>query len=111
MCGLTITIWDNQGYRFFATSKVKQQLSGQFPQCLHQAPVLLPTKQYAIRQLFDKWSNDNGVFPIIRGQYDDSALMKAFGQAGFGVFFMPTIIEEEVCESFKVEVVGRIAEH
>jgi LysR family transcriptional activator of nhaA len=35
-------------------------------------------------------------------------LMKAFGQAGFGVFFMPTIIEEEVCESYKVEVVGRM---
>jgi LysR family transcriptional activator of nhaA len=36
--------------------------------------------------------------------------MKSFGQAGFGVFFMPTIIEEEVCETFKVEIVGRLSE-
>ena len=98
------------GLTFFASRKVKEQLSGEFPQCLHQAPILLPTKQYAVRQLFDKWSNDNGIFPIIRGQYDDSALMKSFGHAGFGVFFMPTIIEEEVCDSFKVEVVGRLSD-
>lgn len=98
------------GLSFFAAKKLKQQLSGEFPQCLHKAPMLLPTKQYAIRQLFDKWSNDNSIFPLIRGQYDDSALMKAFGQAGMGVFFMPTIIEEEVCHSFEVEMIGRISE-
>jgi LysR family transcriptional activator of nhaA len=69
--------------------------------------MLLPTKQYAVRQLFDRWCTDNGIFPIVRGQYDDSALMKSFGQAGFGVFFMPSIIEEEVKQSFGLEVVGR----
>lgn len=96
------------GLTFFAARNVEAQLSGAFPECLHQAPILLPTKQYAIRQAFDKWSNDNGIFPTIRGQYDDSALMKSFGQAGFGVFFMPTIIEDEVCDSFQVEIVGRM---
>ncbi|MFQ3249829.1 MAG: LysR family transcriptional activator of nhaA [Glaciecola sp.] len=98
------------GLTFFAAKKIKQSLSGPFPECLHQAPFLLPTKQYAIRQLFDKWSNDNSIFPKINGQYDDSALMKAFGQAGFGVFFMPTIIEEEVCKSFDVEIIGRLSD-
>ncbi len=95
------------GLTFFASTQVKSQLNGSFPDCLHQAPVLLPTKQYAIRQLFDKWSNDSGIFPIIRGQYDDSALMKSFGQAGFGVFFMPTIIEDEVSRDFGLKIIGR----
>jgi len=98
------------GITFFAAPALKKTLSGDFPHCLHQAPILLPTKQYAIRQLFDKWSNEHNIFPTIRGQYDDSALMKSFGERGFGVFFMPTIIEQEVCESFKVNIVGRMSD-
>lgn len=93
---------------FFAAPCLKAKLSDTFPNCLHQAPMLLPTQQYAIRQLFDKWSHDHNIFPIVRGQYDDSALMKSFGEMGFGIFFMPTIIEAEVSKAFNVEVIGRL---
>lgn len=92
---------------FFASPAVAAKLTADFPACLQDTPMLLPTKQYAVRQLFDRWCTDNGIFPIVRGQYDDSALMKSFGQAGFGVFFMPSIIEDEVKQSFGLEVVGR----
>lgn len=92
---------------FFAAPNVASKLKGEFPACLQDAPMLLPTKQYAIRQLFDKWCTDNNIFPLVRGQYDDSALMKSFGKAGFGVFFMPTIIEDEVKTNFGLEVIGR----
>ena len=33
--------------------------------------------------------------------------LKAFGETGTGLFFMPSIIEKEVCEHYGVEVVGR----
>jgi len=92
---------------FFASPEVAAKLRKGFPACLQDTPMLLPTKQYAIRQLFDKWCSDNNIFPIVRGQYDDSALMKSFGKAGFGVFFMPSIIEEEVKQNFGLEVIGR----
>lgn len=92
---------------FFASPALAAKLTSDFPACLQDTPMLLPTKQYAVRQLFDRWCTDNGIFPIVRGQYDDSALMKSFGQAGFGVFFMPSIIEDEVKKSFGLEVVGR----
>lgn len=95
------------GLSFFSAPSLALQLQGEFPACLNHNPVLLPTKQYAIRQLFDRWANDMDLFPIIKGQFDDSALMKAFGQAGLGVFFMPTVIEQEVCQQFQVEVIGR----
>ena len=95
------------GLSFFAAPSLALQLQGEFPACLNHNPVLLPTKQYAIRQLFDRWANDMDLFPIIKGQFDDSALMKAFGQAGIGVFFMPTVIEQEVGKQFQVEVIGR----
>jgi LysR family transcriptional activator of nhaA len=92
---------------FFASPSLAAKLEGDFPACLHDAPMLLPTKQYAIRQLFDKWCTDNGVYPMVRGQYDDSALMKSFGKAGFGILFMPSIIEEEVSRDFGLQVIGR----
>ncbi len=34
--------------------------------------------------------------------------MKSFGQAGMGIFFMSSAIEEEICNNFNVRVVGRI---
>jgi len=95
---------------FFATPALAAKLKEPFPACLNDAPILLPTKQNAIRQLFDKWCHDYNIYPVIRGQYDDSALMKAFGKAGFGVFFMPSIIEQEVKETFGLEVIGRLSE-
>lgn len=92
---------------FFAAPELAATLNDEFPHNLKDAPILLPTKQYAVRQLFDKWCNDKNIYPVIKGQYDDSALMKSFGQSGFGVFFMPTIIEKEVTRTFGVEVIGR----
>jgi LysR family transcriptional activator of nhaA len=93
---------------FFATPALAHNLKGPFPGCLNGAPILLPTKQNAVRQLFDKWCHDANIYPIIRGQYDDSALMKSFGKAGFGIFFMPSIIEEEVKNSLDLTVIGRL---
>jgi LysR family transcriptional activator of nhaA len=95
---------------FFAAPSLAARLSGPFPACLNEAPILLPTKQYAVRQLFDKWCHDSHIYPIIKGQYDDSALMKSFGAAGFGIFFMPSIIEQEVAETFGLQVIGRLSE-
>ncbi|MFC4699089.1 transcriptional activator NhaR [Glaciecola siphonariae] len=95
---------------FFASPALAAKLSGPFPACLNEAPILLPTKQYAIRQLFDKWCHDSNIYPLIRGQYDDSALMKSFGKAGFGIFFMPSIIEQEVKDSFGLTVIGRLSD-
>jgi LysR family transcriptional activator of nhaA len=95
---------------FFAAPALANTLKGTFPQCLNDAPILLPTKQNAIRQTYDLWIERLQVFPMLKGQFDDSALMKAFGQAGLGVFFMPRIIEKEICETFKVQIIGRTDE-
>lgn len=95
---------------FFATADLAAKYRHNFPYSLNNAPLLLPTKQNAIRQLFDRWLSDTDILPLIKGQFDDSALMKSFGQAGIGLFFMPSIIEQEVCDTFKVEIVGQLEE-
>jgi LysR family transcriptional activator of nhaA len=93
---------------FFAIKALAEKYRADFPRSLNHAPMLLPTSQYAIRRSVDFWFDENKIYPNIRGQFDDSALMKSFGQAGLGVFFMPTSIAQEVCFNFNVEIVGKV---
>jgi len=95
------------GITFLGTAKLAKKYRNNFPQSLHQAPMLLPTEQNEVRRLFDHFTNSENIHPNIRGQFDDSALMKSFGKAGMGIFFMPNIIAEEVCKTFNVRVIGQ----
>ncbi|MDF2445108.1 MAG: LysR family transcriptional regulator [Moraxellaceae bacterium] len=54
-----------------------------------------------------RWLNDAGVHPQVAGEFEDGALMKAFGRAGAGVFPVPAAIADEVCQQFEVKEVGR----
>ncbi len=92
----------------FAAPKLAKAYKRNFPQSLHNAPVLLPTPQYEIRNLLDRWFQKNNINPLICGQFDDSALMKCFGKTGLGVFFMSSSIEEEVCRNYNLRVIGRL---
>ena len=40
----------------------------------------------------------------------DSALLKAFGEAGTGVFAGPTVIAEEICRMYRMAVIGETDE-
>ena len=48
--------------------------------------------------------------PSVVAEFEDSALLKVFGQAGAGLFVAPTAIEREVRRQYGVRVVGRIDE-
>lgn len=41
----------------------------------------------------DDWFTEKGIRPRIVGEFEDSALLKAFGQAGAGLFPVPSIVE------------------
>jgi len=94
----------------FAAPRLAKIYAKNFPQSLNNAPILLPTAQYAVRQLIDGWLEQHDIHPVIAGQFDDSALMKSFGQTGTGVFFMSSTIKDEICANFKVKVIGEIDE-
>ncbi|GAA5315533.1 MAG: transcriptional activator NhaR [Candidatus Pelagadaptatus aseana] len=94
----------------FAAPRLAKKYGRNFPESLNNAPMILPTGQYAVRQLLDGWFQQQDIHPVVCGQFDDSALMKSFGQAGMGVFFMSSTIEEEICKNFNVRVIGKIEE-
>lgn len=92
----------------FGTRVLREQLPGDFPALLDNAPFLLPGEDVAVRPKLIQWFEANDLRPHIVGEFDDSALVKAFGQAGAGLFIAPTAIADHVCEQYKVVVVGRI---
>jgi LysR family transcriptional activator of nhaA len=79
-----------------------------FPRSLNGAPFLLPSEDSALRLSLEDWFRDHGVQPRVVGTFDDSALLDTFGQAGAGLFAMPSAIEAEVKRQYKVRVVGRL---
>ena len=96
------------GMTVFGARQLAQELSGGFPAVLDNAPFLLPGEDAAIRPKLIQWLEANELRPHIVGEFDDSALIKAFGQAGAGLFVAPTAIVDHVCEQYKVVAIGRI---
>ena len=95
---------------FFATPALRRQLRGEFPQCLDRAPMLIQGASSAARQRLDLWLAEHRLRPRPIGEFDDAALLKAFGGEGRGVFMTPEVLEEETCAQYGVEVIGRAAE-
>ena len=95
---------------FFAAPSLKRSLTGAFPQCLDGAPMLVQGATSAMRQRFEMWLSTHRIRPRVIGEFDDAALMKAFGGEGRGVFMTPSVLESETAAQYGVRVVGRSAE-
>lgn len=98
------------GISFFAMPELAQKLGSDFPQCLEGAPMLLPGEMTMAQSRLLKWFDKHRLHPHIVGEFDDSALMKAFGQAGVGVFIAPTPIAQEVKQQYGAIVIGQTDE-
>lgn len=93
---------------FFASPLLLERLADtEFPACLHQQPMLLQSKRSIIRQRLEGWFEQQQIVPQIVAEFDDSALMKSFGQQGLGIFSAPSQIEQNICQQYQVQVIGR----
>lgn len=95
------------GITFFATRKLAAVHGSDFPRGLHGAPMLVPGENSIVRGRLMRWFGEQQLQPRIVGEFDDSALMKAFGQSGIGIFIAPSVIADEVRRQYGVEVIGR----
>lgn len=98
------------GISFFAAKGDSTNSAVEFPQSLDGAPILMATTHSAMRGRLAGWLNSLGIHPKLVAEFDDSALMKVFGQAGTGIFYAPTVIENEVVKQYQVEIIGRTEE-
>ena len=99
-CGVTV----------YGNSKLARKYKNNFPQSLNGAPMLLPTQNTSLRRVLEQWFDDHEIYPIIAHEFEDSAVLKVFGQEGHGLFMTPTAIEDDVCKQYSVKVIGRLPE-
>jgi LysR family transcriptional activator of nhaA len=95
---------------FFCTSALKASLHGDFPACLNDAPMLIQGLSSSVRKQLDSWFTKHQIHPRIIGEFDDAALLQAFGREGRGVFMSASVLELETVAQYGVQVIGRTSE-
>lgn len=95
---------------FFCADGLREQLTGAFPQCLDGAPMLVQGPNSSVRRQLDAWLLRLRLRPRIVGEFDDTALMNAFGREGRGVFIGPAVLEAQIAAQYRVGVLGRTEE-
>jgi LysR family transcriptional activator of nhaA len=93
---------------FFAAPALHAASRADFPHCLNAAPLLLPGQGAAMRGQIDHWLSTTRLTPQLRGEFDDGALMKAFGEAGAGYFPAPALLTDEICQRYHVTMIGLV---
>jgi LysR family transcriptional activator of nhaA len=96
------------GVTLFAAAPLARRLKRRFPASLDGAPLLMPGDGTVLRRQLDDWFQQTGVRPAILGEFDDSALMKAFGEQGLGAFFAPSAIAAEIRRQHRVTAIGEV---
>jgi LysR family transcriptional activator of nhaA len=92
---------------FFAPAALAGRLRRRFPDSLSRTPLLLPATTTTLRRSLDEWFEAERIRPTVVAEFDDSALMKAFGQGAGIAFPGPTAIERDICRYYGVRAVGR----
>jgi LysR family transcriptional activator of nhaA len=95
----------------FASPRLANFYRKRFPESLSAAPFLLPMRNSALRQIIDQWFETHSIRPRILGEFQDTALLTAFGQAGAGIFAAPVAIEREVRNRYRVAKLGDVGTH
>ena len=94
------------GMSFLALPDLAEKLESGFPGSLHQMPFLMPGDDAAVRPRLLSWFDKLQVQPKVVADFDDTALMKAFGQAGIGIFAVPSFVADEVARQLDMKIIG-----
>jgi LysR family transcriptional activator of nhaA len=93
---------------FAAKSLLTKYPEVSFPNILHNAPFLMQGEDFAFQKKLLSWLESKKIYPNIVAEFDDSALLKSFGQAGAGFFAGPDAIATDICRQYEVEKVGNV---
>ena len=95
------------GITFVGMGAIADTLKGKFPRCLDGAPMLLPTDNTGVRRNLDYWFDANRIRPRITAEFEDYALLRAFGQAGTALFPVPSVFAGQLRKQDGVRQIGR----
>jgi LysR family transcriptional regulator, transcriptional activator of nhaA len=95
---------------FFARPDLARRARSRFPACLEEIPLLLPTETTAMRRRLEQWFAKVGLRPTVAAEFDDAALLGAFGLRGVGAFPAATVTAREVERQSGVRAIGEVDE-
>jgi LysR family transcriptional activator of nhaA len=95
------------GTTFVGTIEVAAKAKGRFPKSLNGQPMLLPTDNTSLRRNLNYWFETNGIVPAVVGEFEDYAMIRAFGQQGGGIFPVPSVFEKQLRKQDSVRAIGR----
>jgi len=98
------------GVLFVRKSAGAARLRQEFPKCLNGAPMFLPTDNTALRRNLEFWFERHGIRPAIMGEFEDYALLRAFGETRPEIFPIPSVTEKQLRKQKSLSVVGRTEE-
>lgn len=94
------------GVIFVAGRKTAARHPRKFPQSLNGVPMFLPTDNTAFRRNLDFWFESKGIRPAVLGEFEDYALLRAFGETGTAVFPLPSVVEAQLRKQKGLKTVG-----
>ncbi|MEO6354648.1 MAG: transcriptional activator NhaR [Burkholderiaceae bacterium] len=92
----------------FGTPTLARKYKDGFPASLNGAPMLMPTRNSAVRGQVDQWFEINDLQPEIVGEFEDSALLKTFGRSGLGLFPAPSLLAKDIEMQFGAVPIGEL---
>ncbi|MES2257855.1 MAG: transcriptional activator NhaR [Pseudomonadota bacterium] len=92
--------------QLFGSPKLAYQYRPDFPDSLNGAPLLLPTRNNALRGRIDAWFVRHEVRPDVVGEFEDNAMLNTFGRNGMGLFFAPSALAQDIQEQFGAMLIG-----
>lgn len=95
---------------WFVPTSLAKSSRKPFPACLSDLPVLLPTAHAAVRPRLDQWFERNDIRPHVAGEFEDSALLAAFGRSGMGAFPSSRWSRDELLQDKGMRLLGEAPE-
>lgn len=90
---------------FFCSDDLKATA---FPSVIEEYKLLIPGSRTAMGRKLIQWFDQQGITPNILGEFDDAALMKAFGSYHKAMFVAPTFYSEDVLDLPNVREVAKV---
>ncbi len=79
-----------------------------FPACLQQRRLLIPGRRSMLGRKLLNWFHSQGIQVEILGEFDDAALMKAFGAANNAIFVAPSLYGLDIYRDEEIVEIGRV---
>jgi LysR family transcriptional regulator, transcriptional activator of nhaA len=95
------------GVILMAEGKLAMKYRRGFPRSLDGAPILLPTEHAGVRWSLEQWFQELAVRPRMVGEFQDYALLRIFGEAGKGIFPVPSQFRAEMEARYRMRLVGK----